>query len=186
MCVALATTAYGRARADREKSRGWLDGRWEGVATMERFASVRVAVGHWMRDHLGPDTVITVGAAGALPYASGLPTIDAHGLNDPAIAHLAGTKPRTGAGARPGHQLWAPASYIERRDPDLLCHVGHSGDRPPRRVAPGFRRGYAWACIEPDELSTYATEAGLDDVGYYCCRRPVDRVVGPFAGGGAR
>jgi arabinofuranosyltransferase len=144
---------------------------------MHEFAAVGLAVGGWMREHLPPDTLITVGAAGAVPYASGLPVIDAYGLVDPIIAHLPDVRPRTDVKARPGHQLLAPVDYIKARDPDLLCHVGYRGARrpSPRQTHPAFARGYTWACIEPGS-----------ELGFYCCRRPVDRTVGPFGPPGMR
>lgn len=168
--------ARARHAAD-EAEDGWLDGRWEGVHTMDRFAHTGLAAGAWMREHLPPQTLITVGAAGAVPYASGLQIVDAFGLVDPNIAHLPGIKPDTRDKARPGHQIWAPVKYIEQRDPDLLCHVGYRGDRRPtrRHVHRSFLRGYTWACIEP--------EPGVREQ-FYCCRRPQDRVVGPFGGEG--
>ena len=182
--VALAlvwvTVSGSRARtrhAADEAEDGWLDGRWEGVHTMDRFAQTGLAAGAWMREHVPPQTLITVGAAGAVPYASGLQIVDAFGLVDPNIAHLPGIKPDTRDKARPGHQIWAPVKYIKSRDPDLLCHVGYRGDRRPtrRHVHRSFLRGYTWACIEP--------EPGVREQ-FYCCRRPRDRVVGPFGGEG--
>jgi arabinofuranosyltransferase len=180
LCAALAVATHARWRLDRSKPRGWVSGRWEGVTAMSRFALVRVVVGRWMRDNLPPDTLITVGAAGALPYASGLPTIDAFGLSDPVIVRHPEMRPSPKG--RPGHQVWAPRSYIEQRDPDLLCHVGHHGEKLPRAARKGFRRGYTWACVGPEETAEIAASVGLTWAGYYCCRRPVDRVVGPFGG----
>lgn len=181
-----ARSARARWEADRAQPTGWLDGRWEGVTTMDRFARVGWAVGRWMQANLPPDTLVTVGAAGAVPYGSQLPTLDAFGLVDPAIARMPDVKPRAGKGGRPGHQLYAPIEYIRQRDPDLLCHVGYRGStRPTRRhVQRGFDRGYAWACIEPPPEPSPTVEGdGLLEVGFYCCRRPVDRAVGPFAEG---
>ncbi len=168
----LGAAARRRHAADVAED-GWLDGRWEGVHTMDRFAKAGLSAGAWMRNNLPPQTLITVGAAGAVPYASGLQVIDAFGLVDPHIARLPNIKPDTRPKARPGHQIWAPVSYLKKRDPDLLCHVGYRGERRPtrRNVHRSFSRGYTWACIEP--------EAGVRD-GYYCCRRPAKRVVGPF------
>jgi len=170
--MAMANTARARHAADAEEG-GWIDGRWEGVHAMDTFAKAGLGAGAWMRENLPPETLITVGAAGAGPYASGLQVVDAYGLVDPHIARLPKLVPDTRAKARPGHQIWAPVSYIKKRDPDLLCHVGYRGARRPNRrhVHRSFRHGYAWACIEP--------EPGVRE-GYYCCRRPRDRVVGPF------
>ena len=173
--VAGAGSARTRWVADRQTPEGWLEGRWEGVTTMDRFARVGWAAGRFMHEHLPPGTLVTVGAAGAVPYGSRLPTLDAYGLVDPEIAHLPGVKPLSGKGARPGHQLYAPQGYIRKRDPDLLCHVGYRGaTRPTRRhMRRGYTRGYAWACMEPEGDARF-------DPGFYCCLRPIDRVVGPF------
>lgn len=158
----------------------WIDGKWEGTEAMDRFARVGRAAGSWMHEHLPPDTWITVGAAGAVPYGAKLPTIDAYGLVDPVIATMPEAGPYTGKGARPGHQLQAPQHYIRSRDPDLLCHVGYRGPRaPPERRRPrGYGRRYRWACIDLPEIDD--RHGAPMPAGVYCCRRPQDRVVGPF------
>jgi arabinofuranosyltransferase len=185
LAVFFAQRARERHAIDRAKPTGWIDGRWEGVTAMDRFARVGWAVGEWMREHLPPDTRLTVGAAGAVPYGSGLPTYDAYGLVDPDLARLPGLRPIVGKHARPGHQLYAPPGYIERYDPDLACHVGYRGATRPtaRHVHPHWRRGYTWACMEPPPRTSPTLPDGERlDVGMYCCRRPIDRVVGPFGG----
>ncbi|MFO0632812.1 MAG: hypothetical protein U0168_08180 [Nannocystaceae bacterium] len=180
--AAQSWSAASRWQADRRKPDGWLDGRWEGVTAMARFAEVGRAAGTWMREHLPPDTLITVGAAGAVPYASELPTIDAFGLVDPVLASLDPLPLRTGESVRPGHQLFAPPEYIRSRDPDLLCHAGMRGKAPPREAdaRPPFRGGYVWACVQPGPGAAIAPDGERFDPGVYCCRRPRDRVVGPF------
>jgi arabinofuranosyltransferase len=182
LAAATGVRAHARWQDDVARPTGWLDGKWEGVAAMDRFARVGLAVGEWMHDNLPPDTLVSVGAAGAVPYGAGLPIVDAYGLVDPGLARLPGLRPHQGPGARPGHQIIAPVSYIKARDPDLLCHVGFRGDRPPseRRAHPAFRAGYVWACIEPPPVPDPRAEGGWLDPGVYCCRRPRDRVVGPF------
>lgn len=182
LATGLAVRTHARWQADMAKPTGWLDGRWEGVAAMDRFARVGVAVGRWMHDELPPDTLISVGAAGAVPYGARLPVVDAYGLVDPHLVHRPGLRPHQGRGARPGHQVIAPAAAIKERDPDLACHVGYRGPTWPseRRVHPAFRRGYVWACIEPPPVPDPRAEGGQLDVGFYCCRRPRERVVGPF------
>lgn len=182
LAAGLATRTHARWVADMAKPAGWLDGKWEGVAAMDRFARVGWAVGEWMHDNLPPDTLISVGAAGAVPYGADLPVVDAYGLVDPQLMSLPGLRPYQGRGARPGHQIIAPVSYMKARDPDLLCHVGYRGPRPPRerQAQAAFRRGYVWACIEPPPVADPRAPGGWLDVGVYCCRRPVDRVVGPL------
>ncbi len=171
-----------RARHAHDVAQGgkWIDGKWEGTVAMDRFAKVGLAAGRWMHANLPSDTWITVGAAGAVPYGAKLPTIDAYGLIDPVIATMPEAGPYTGKGARPGHQLQAPRSYILSRDPDLLCHVGYRGPRPPseRRKPRGYGRNYRWACIDLPEIEDRHGEPLPP--GVYCCRRPADRTVGPF------
>ncbi|MCR9165788.1 MAG: hypothetical protein ACE37F_07900 [Nannocystaceae bacterium] len=171
-----------RARHAHDVAQGgkWIDGMWEGTEAMDRFARVGAAAGSWMHENLPADTWITVGAAGAVPYAAKLPTIDAYGLVDPVIATMPEAGPYTGKGARPGHQLQAPRKYIRSRDPDLLCHVGYRGPRAPseRRQPRGYARGYRWACIDLPEVRDRHGDPMPE--GVYCCRRPVDHVVGPF------
>ncbi len=182
LAIGLAWQADRRFDRDRAKPEGWLDGKWEGVTAMHRFAAVGVAAGAWLAQHVPPDTVITVGAAGAVPYASGLPTIDAFGLVDPEIPRMSPPPLRPGSAVRPGHQLFAPPEYIRARDPDLLCHVGFRGSQPPREAEarPPFRSGYAWACVQPGADAAMGPGGERFDPGVYCCRRPRDRVVGPF------
>ena len=167
---ALGWQARQRWLIDRESAPGWIAGRWEGVTTMAEFARVRRIAGEWMAEHLPAQTTLVVGAAGALPYSSGLPAHDAFGLVAPAL--VSGVSPRRGRGARPGHQLSAPIAAVSALDADLWCHVGYYGAAPPsrRRIVPSLRKSHVWACVPPHA-----------DIGYYCCLRPRDRVVGPFS-----
>lgn len=173
LALGLASQAPSRVALDRAKP--WIDGRWEGVMGMDRFARERVAAGSWMRDHLPPDTLVTVGAAGAMPYAAGVQIIDAYGLVDPELAST--VEPLVGDRARPGHQIQAPRSYIQARDPDLLCHLGWVGPGvPPARAA--RRRGggaYRWACIPVGAVDDPYSPDGRREVGNYCCLQPLDR-----------
>lgn len=177
----LAWQARARWQIDRAQTSGWLEGRWEGVTAMDRFARERVHVGAWMRAHLPASTWLAVGAAGALPYASGLPVVDVYGLVDPWPSRVPSLRPT--AKGRPGHQLMAPQAELRVRDPDLLCHVGHVGPRvPPQASAAsrGFGPGYRWACVAPGSVEDPSEASGVLDLGYYCCLRPPSRVVGPF------
>jgi hypothetical protein len=70
-------------------------------------------VGRWLREHVPPGTWIAVNPAGALPYESGLPTIDMLGLNDREIALT--EVPRLGAGRLAGHEKGNGASVLRRR-----------------------------------------------------------------------
>ncbi|MDC0673492.1 hypothetical protein [Nannocystis radixulma] len=183
LAAVLGVTSRERFNRDRATPTGWLDGRWEGVTAMDRFARERVHVGSWLFNNLPPETTITVGAAGALPYASRLRAVDVYGLVDPWPRQIE-VKPQTRA--RPGHQLMAPQAVILARDPDLLCHVGHVGPQRPSPAAAqsrGFGRNVQWACVEPGPVADAREPGGVLDVGYYCCLRPRGRTVGPFNDG---
>jgi len=177
LALALATQVPARVETDRAKA--WIDGRWEGVMGMDRFARERVVAGRWMREHLPSDTLVSVGAAGAMPYAAGVQIIDAYGLVDPELAEQ--VTPRSDERARPGHQIVAPLSYIKARDPDLLCHVGYVGEgEPPARSARRRGRGaYRWACIPVGTIDDPFSPGGQRGVGNYCCLQPLDRTEWP-------
>ncbi len=187
LAAGLATTARARWQQDRTQSTGWIDGRWEGVTAMDRFARERVRVGAWLREHVPADTRLSVGAAGALPYASGLPAIDVFGLVDPWPRERPEVRPQVQA--RPGHQLQAPLSVVLAREPALLCHLGYVGARrpsPASAMTRGVGRDYVWACAEPEPTADAREPSGVLDVGYYCCLRRRGRTVGVFSDAEAR
>ena len=66
----------------------------------------------------GDEVRLAVTAAGAVPYFSGLPSVDMHGLNDAWL-------PANGItiDARVGHSLHAPLSYLVEREVHLV--IGH-------------------------------------------------------------
>ncbi len=176
-----ADHARERWRRDMAQPEGWLDGRWEGVHAMDRFARDRVHVGRWLHEHIPGETWVTVGAAGALPYASGVQVVDLYGLVDPWPRRVASLRPSPRG--RPGHQLVAPLAELRVRDPDLYCHVGHVGPRvpaAPSAAVRGLGPGYRWACAAPGPRADLHAATGERDLGYYCCLRPRGRVVGPF------
>lgn len=45
----------------------------------------QIALGHWLAEHVPPNTTIAVQAAGQIPYYSQLKTIDLYGLTDPDV-----------------------------------------------------------------------------------------------------
>ena len=181
LAALLAASARARWLADRAQPDGWLAGRWEGVTAMDRFARERVQAGNWLRERVPAGTWITVGAAGALPYASRLQVVDAYGLVDPWPRRALSLRPSPRG--RPGHQLSAPLAELRVRDPDLYCHVGHVGPRAPSPMSArtrGLGPNYRWACATPEPVADPREPDGVLAVGYYCCLRPTGRVVGPF------
>jgi arabinofuranosyltransferase len=150
---------------------------FEGVRAMDRFARVRLAAGARLRELVPPDTWISVGAAGALPYASALPAFDAYGLVDPSLLEHA--EPATGPRTRPGHQLHASLDHVLAREPDLMCHIGWEAPRAPtlRDAQRRAGRGWAWACVETGPIADPLGESGTLESRWYCCLRPSDRFV---------
>lgn len=181
LALPLGLAAQGRRAEDRALPAGWIAGRWEGVTAMDRFARERLVAGAWLKEHVPENTWISVGAAGALPYASGLQVVDVYGLVDswPRRAPELRPSPR----GRPGHQLMAPLAELRVRDPDLLCHAGYVGPRRPAAASAltrGLGPGYRWACATPEPVADPREPDGVLAVGHYCCLRPRGRVVGPF------
>lgn len=82
-----------------------------------RWRAAGRALGALSRDPERGFTIATT-AAGAIPYESGLPTVDMHGLNDEWIARHGPV-----ASHFPGHQRLAPPSYLVRRGVHLV--LGH-------------------------------------------------------------
>lgn len=71
-------------------------------------------LGRFLGQTRPPDTRIAVAAAGAIPYYSGLPTIDMYGLNDRHIAH--GPFPKV----RGGRIMKWDNAYVLSQRPDLI------------------------------------------------------------------
>lgn len=94
------------------------------------FTAKMSAAGRWLGAHVPPGTWIAVNYVGALPYYSGLPTIDMLGLTDPAIART----PIRGAFRFPGHAKGNGASVLDRA-PGLILMGGVSlGPRPENEL----------------------------------------------------
>jgi arabinofuranosyltransferase len=162
-------------RVQRDHDEAWIDGRWESVDAMHRFAALRVAAGKaWAREWPA-DTWTSVGAAGAMPYASRFPAFDSYGLVDPAVVDQPGA--RLEKKARPGHLVHAPMKYVLSREPDLMCHLGHVGPKRPTKSSARRRAGRAWewACVETGEIRDARAPGGLWPSQYYCCLARKDR-----------
>ncbi|NOY26753.1 MAG: hypothetical protein GXP62_12845 [Oligoflexia bacterium] len=94
----------------------WL---WRGKAECAFRASWvqdRLDVGTWLRESFPPDTLIAVHSVGALPYASGLPTVDLWGLND---AHIARVHPPHMGSGMAGHEKTDYTYAFHERRPRL-------------------------------------------------------------------
>ncbi len=146
--VVLATGALARAHllvqnADSENRR----------AAYERWEWDGVGVGALLKEAFGSRApLLAVDAAGALPYWSGLPSLDMLGLNDSYIAHH---PPPTFGHGEIGHEL-GDGAYVLRRAPDIIAFDNAAGSRDPNFLSgrqllsmPEFRRSYQWIRVEP-------------------------------------
>jgi hypothetical protein len=92
-----------------------------------RTALIGERVGAWLRAERRPGDLIAVNTAGALPYTSGLPTIDMLGLTDAQIAQRPIYIVSTGwAGHRKG---WG--AYVLDRQPQVILWYNSAGAREP-------------------------------------------------------
>jgi hypothetical protein len=85
--------------------------------TTERWGDVGKTLGALFGDGR-PEVVVATTTAGAIPYYSGLKTVDMLGLNDPWIARHGHIR-----GRRTGHQRGATAAYLRDRGVNLV--LGH-------------------------------------------------------------
>lgn len=118
---------------------------WRAMAELRTQSRWWEALGTFVRTTLPPGTTLGTGAAGALPYASGLPTLDMAGLCTVVTTHREGI---------PGHRLWGIGQAIGRCD--VIYGLGSFKPLPqvldPRAVSaaaeaqaaeiPGFRQRY--------------------------------------------
>lgn len=148
--IAAAVAAWGIARAATTRGRGLVlaaaavvgvalvawDARPDPLLEYETgkdFTARMRAVGRWMRDHVPPETVIAVNYVGALPWESGLPTIDMLGLTDAAV----GRSPIAGRFRFPGHAKGNGASILERKPGLILMGGVYLAPEPPvGRIGP--------------------------------------------------
>lgn len=130
--------------AGSDEARRWVSGALPALIVMAIVAShateqsYRAFVAHrttvvgertgaWLGEHLGPDDLIAVNTAGAVPYFSGLPTIDMLGLTDAQIASRPIYIVSTGwAGHRKG---WG--NYVLSRRPRVIVWYNSAGSREP-------------------------------------------------------
>lgn len=143
--IATAVAAWGIARAASTRGRGLLlaagavvgtalvawDARQDVLLEYETgkdFTAKMRTVGRWMRANVPPGTVVAVNYVGALPWESGLPTIDMLGLTDAAV----GRTPIAGRFRFPGHAKGNGASILDRKPGMILMGGVYLAPDPPR------------------------------------------------------
>ena len=128
---------------DRLKVRSWKGGRWAlragilalclvmvlsaSLGSKERDFVVTdrmlveghwIPIGMWLRGYARADESIAVGMAGAIPYYSGLYTIDMLGITDPHIAHVKMDDMGEGVAGHEKHDM----DYVLARRPTYIIH----------------------------------------------------------------
>jgi len=100
--------------------------------------------GLWLRQNAAPGDLVAVNHAGALPFYSGLPTLDMVGLNDRHIARLPGSR----------HGKYDPA-YVLSRKPRFVAL--NTRTRPVEgRYVPGYWAGETALFAHPEFQRLYA------------------------------
>lgn len=77
-----------------------------------------VPIGKWLGDYAKPGETLAVAVAGAIPYYSGLYTIDMLGITDPHIAHVKIEKMGSGRAGHEKHDV----DYVLARRPTYIFH----------------------------------------------------------------
>ncbi|MGH2569613.1 MAG: hypothetical protein ACRDGR_00215 [bacterium] len=136
---------------------GPISGDGQVVTTPERARQgtrTFARIGRWLALNLEPDDVISVHAAGVIPYLARLRNVDPLGLNDREIAR----NPDFVVRGAPGHRRRVPEDYLRRRGVTYVV-----GSRLNRQDSP---LGEEWitAEVEPGlffHIHRLRTDAGL-------------------------
>jgi hypothetical protein len=116
------------------------------------YTADRAAIGKWFGRYARPDDYAAVGGAGAQVYFSGMRSLDCFGLSDEHIAHEV-----PAVSSRPGHQKYAPDSYILSKRPTIITshnyHLGHGPYVGPD-AAWWMQRGYHYVTVPVPGLSS--------------------------------
>ncbi len=127
-CIFLADIYHCVASAgigSHKKFRMFLGGQIETIPQLadhlESYEKDWDTIGKKLREYFGDssDVIIATSAAGAIPYYSGLRTIDMIGLNDKWIVHNGVIR----SGSSSAHRFQSPLSYLVRRKTNII--IGH-------------------------------------------------------------
>ena len=139
---------------------------------LRHYAADRTAIGKWLGQHVQPDDYQVVGGAGAQVYYAGIRALDSFGLCDAYVAKK--TPPLS---TRPGHQKFAPLSYVLSRQPPptiLTYNVYRIAAAPyqpdPSEAAFWRARGYHFVSVQIPGLSQP----------WYSFLKRIDRALGPL------
>jgi hypothetical protein len=116
------------------------------------YTADRAAIGKWFGQYARPDDYAAVGGAGAQVYFSRIRSLDCYGLSDEHIAHE--VRPIS---SRPGHQKYAPDSYILSKRPTIITSYNYRIGNAPwvgPDAALWMQRGYHYVSVRIPGLSS--------------------------------
>lgn len=116
--LAIAFVALNLAGSLRQQG-VWSKGEMVSVGWSRQEVNEWLRIGDLLKLVAQPTDTLAVTGAGAVPYRSGLPTIDLHGLNAPDLSHY---RRRTDT-QRPGHMLMLEGRWLDADPPQIL--LGH-------------------------------------------------------------
>jgi len=153
-----------------------------GRAHRERWEWDCAVTGALLSEAFGEaDPLLAAGAAGCMPYFSGLNTLDLWGLNDRYLA----THPLPNRKHRLGHRM-GDLSYVLDREPDLLQFGGVKGDRHLKTAMgkqlasdPRFRGAYRVVTFEGRDPHRFRAHLWVRWAGPLGVRRDRHRVEIP-------
>ena len=126
----------------------------------DRIARVGRVVGLYLRRTLPADALLAVNTVGALPYHSGLRTVDMLGLTD---ARIARRSVRSDLGHNPAHSA-GDGRYVLSREPQVVIFGNTTGEEHPLYFSdedlarqPGFSRKYRLVTLSLDRLESQIT-----------------------------
>jgi len=96
----------------------WSEGEMVSVGWSRQEMDEWLRIGDLLRIAAQPTDTLATTAAGAIPYRSGLPTLDLHGLSAPDLSRY-----RRRASERPGHQWMLKGRWLDAHPPQIL--LGH-------------------------------------------------------------
>ena len=121
-----------------------------------------IPIGKWLRGYARPDESIAVGMAGAIPYYSGLYTIDMLGITDPHISHVRMENMGRGVAGHEKHDM----EYVVGRRPTYIIHYPFRIRRAvitPAQFENEWNPGLAELPDIPDFVASY--EAVSEEIG---------------------
>jgi arabinofuranosyltransferase len=160
----------------------WTD-KMNAWSRTDNVARDGLATGVALRKSFGArQPLVAVAAAGGIPYASGLPSLDMLGLAD---QHIARTHPKDFGSGLLGHEL-GDGRYVLDRKPDLVLFCGGAGGRKAcyrsgreMEESPEFRADYDLVALVVDEAVPPALAFVRRESPLVGITRAPDRVVVP-------